>query len=83
MIRIDADSHFTPIDAFAGVDAQHAAIGPKFVELPNGGYLFDYPARAPFVPEHIKQIRLKGHGRNRSEYHQHVAGTRRVVAGRY
>ena len=67
MIRIDADTHFTPADAFAEVDTRYSAIGPKFVELPHGRYLFDYPARAPFVPEHIKQIRLKGHAANEIE----------------
>jgi len=61
VIRIDSDTHFTPIDAFVEVDSKFADIGPKFVELPDGRYLFDYPARAPFVPAHIKQIRLKGH----------------------
>jgi hypothetical protein len=37
MIRIDSDSHFTPLDAFDEVDAKYAAIGPHFV-LPSGRY---------------------------------------------
>lgn len=61
MIKIDSDTHFTPRDAFAQVDSKYAEIGPRFVELPNGRYLFDYKAREKFVPQHIKQLRLKGH----------------------
>lgn len=64
MKRIDSDTYFTPLDAFAKVDPKYRASGPRFVELPNGRYFFDYPARAPLVPQHIKKIRLKGHAPN-------------------
>ena len=59
MIRIDSDSHFTPRNAFAKVDSKYAAIGPRFVALPNGRYRFK--AREKFIPPHIKQLRLNGH----------------------
>jgi aminocarboxymuconate-semialdehyde decarboxylase len=61
MVRIDSDTHFTPLDAFAEVDAKYAEIGPRLVKLPEGRYRFVYPAREPFVPEHIKPLRVKGH----------------------
>jgi len=61
MVRIDSDSHFTPLDAFAEVDPKYAEIGPRLVKLPEGRYRFVYPAREPFVPEHIKPLRVKGH----------------------
>jgi predicted TIM-barrel fold metal-dependent hydrolase len=60
MIRIDSDSHFTPLDAFADLDPQYAEQGPRVVKLPTGRCRIDYPARAPFVPEHIKPLRVQG-----------------------
>ena len=54
MIRIDSDTHFTPLDAFAGLDLKYAEQGPRVVALPTGRYRIDYPARAPHVPAHIK-----------------------------
>jgi aminocarboxymuconate-semialdehyde decarboxylase len=61
MTRIDSDTHFTPKDAFADVDSKYAEVGPRLVELPTGYYRFVYPAREPFVPAHIKALRLRGH----------------------
>jgi aminocarboxymuconate-semialdehyde decarboxylase len=61
MIRIDSDTHFTPLDAFDEVDPKYAEIGPRLVELPTGRYRVVYPAREPFVPSHIKPLRLRGH----------------------
>ena len=60
MIRIDSDTHFTPLDAFADLDVKYAAQGPRVVALPTGRYRIDYPARAPFVPAHIKPLRVDG-----------------------
>jgi aminocarboxymuconate-semialdehyde decarboxylase len=60
MIRIDSDTHFTPLDAFADLDPKYADLGPRLVELPSGRYRIDYPARAPFVPAHIKPLRVNG-----------------------
>ena len=60
MIRIDSDTHFTPLDAFADLDPKYSEQGPRVVALPSGRYRIDYPARAPHVPEHIKPLRLSG-----------------------
>jgi aminocarboxymuconate-semialdehyde decarboxylase len=60
MIRIDSDTHFTPLDAFADLEPKYVDQGPRLVELPSGHYRIDYPARAPFVPEHIKPLRVNG-----------------------
>jgi len=60
MIRIDSDTHFTPLDAFAELDPKYAEQGPLVVALPTGRYRIDYPARAPFVPAHIKPLRVNG-----------------------
>ena len=59
MIRIDSDTHFTPLDPFADLDVKYAAQGPHVVALPTGRYRIDYPARAPHVPAHIKPLRVK------------------------
>ena len=61
MIRIDSDSHFTPLDAFDNVDPKYAAMGPHFEHLPSGRFKVIYQARDPFVPSHIKPLREKGH----------------------
>jgi len=61
MIRIDSDSHFTPLDAFDEVDPKYADIGPHFLKLPTGRYRVVYQARDPFVPAHIKPLRENGH----------------------
>ena len=61
MIRIDSDSHFTPLDAFNEVDSRYVEIGPHFEILPSGRYKVIYQARDPFVPQHIKLLREKGH----------------------
>jgi predicted TIM-barrel fold metal-dependent hydrolase len=66
MIRIDSDTHFTPLDAFAGLDPHYAEAGPRLVGLPGGRYRIDYPARAPLVPAHIKPLRVNG--RPKSDY---------------
>ena len=55
MIRIDSDTHFTPLDAFADLDPKYAELGPRVVALPTGRYRIDYPARAPFVPARKKR----------------------------
>src|SRR3954470_11052666 len=60
-IRIDSDTHFTPLDAFDAVQAQYPELAPRYVKLPNGRYRFDNPARAEFVPAHIKPLREGGH----------------------
>jgi aminocarboxymuconate-semialdehyde decarboxylase len=60
MIRIDSDTHFTPLDAFADLDPKYAEQGPRVVALPSGHYRIDYSARAPFVPAHIKPLRVNG-----------------------
>ncbi len=46
MIRIDSDSHFTPLDAFDEVDPKYVAIGPHFEKLPSGRYRVIYKARS-------------------------------------
>jgi hypothetical protein len=43
MIRIDSDTHFTPLDAFAGLDLKYAEQGPHVVALPTGRYRIDLP----------------------------------------
>jgi len=59
MIRIDSDSHFTPLDAFAEVDSRYAEIGPHFEILPSGRYKVIYPATDPFVPPTYQAIARK------------------------
>jgi len=66
MICIDSDTHFTPLDAFADLNPRYAELGPRLVALPDGRYRIDYPARAPFVPGHIKPLRVNG--RPKSDY---------------
>ncbi|MDH3446075.1 MAG: hypothetical protein OEN50_19280, partial [Deltaproteobacteria bacterium] len=61
MIRIDSDTHFTPLDAFDEIDPQYAEMGPRFERLPSGRFRVVHKARAPFVPEHIKPLRVNGH----------------------
>lgn len=73
MIRIDSDTHFTPMDAFADVDPKYTEVGPRLVPLPTGRYRFDYPARAPFVPEHIKPLRTKGHAESELQVEPRLA----------
>ena len=67
MIRIDSDTHFTPLDAFADLDPKYAEQGPRLVESSSGRYRIDYPARAPFVPEHIKPLRVNGRPKSNFE----------------
>jgi len=38
MIRIDSDSHFTPLDASDEVDPKYADMGAHFLRLPTGRY---------------------------------------------
>jgi aminocarboxymuconate-semialdehyde decarboxylase len=64
MIRIDSDTHFTPLDAFADLDPKYREQGPRVVALPSGRYRIDYPARAPHVPAHIKPLRVNGRPRS-------------------
>ncbi len=54
MIRIDSDTHFTLLEAFADLDPKYAGQGPHVAALPSGHYRIDYSARAPFAPAHIK-----------------------------
>ena len=61
MIRIDSDTHFTPLDAFNEVDPKYADIAPHFVKLPTGRYRVVHKARDAFVPQHIKPLRENGH----------------------
>ena len=60
MIKIDSDTHFTPLDAFADLNPMYAEQGPRVVALPTGRHRIDYPARAPFVPAHINPLRVGG-----------------------
>jgi predicted TIM-barrel fold metal-dependent hydrolase len=73
MIRIDSDTHFTPLDAFAGLDPMYAAQGPRVVELRSGRLRIDYPARAPFVPAHIKPLRVNGRPKSDFEIEPRLA----------
>ena len=73
MIRIDSDTHFTPLDAFADLDPQYAAVGPRVVALPSGRYRIDYPARAPLVPDHIKPLRVNGRPKSDFEIAPRIA----------
>src|SRR5690348_3778102 len=45
MIRIDSDTHFTPMDAFADLDPKYTEQGPRVVALPTG-HLSDRLSRA-------------------------------------
>ncbi len=73
MIRIDSDTHFTPLDAFADLDPKYAEQGPRLVELESGRLRIEYPARAPFVPAHIKPLRLGGHLKTNFEIEPRLA----------
>jgi aminocarboxymuconate-semialdehyde decarboxylase len=73
MVKIDSDTHFTPLDAFAEVDPKYAEQGPRVVALPNQRYRVDYPARAPRVPEHIKPLRLNGRPKSDFEIEPRIA----------
>jgi aminocarboxymuconate-semialdehyde decarboxylase len=73
MIRIDSDTHFTPLDAFADLDPKYADQGPRVVRLSTGQYRIDYPARAPFVPEHIKPLRVNGRPKSDFEVEPRIA----------
>ena len=73
MIRIDSDTHFTPLDAFADLDPKYTEQGPRVVALPSGNYRIDYPARAPFVPEHIKPLRVNGRPKSNFEIEPRLA----------
>ncbi len=59
MIRIDSDSHFTPLDAFNAVDPNYGEIGPHFEILPSGRYKVIYQARDSFVPQHLSRCAKK------------------------
>jgi aminocarboxymuconate-semialdehyde decarboxylase len=73
MIRIDSDTHFTPLDAFADLDPKYTDQGPRLVALPSGHYRIDYPARAPFVPAHIKPLRINGRPKSDFEIEPRIA----------
>ena len=73
MIRIDSDTHFTPLDAFADLDPKYAELGPRLVALPSSRYRIEYPARAPFVPAHIKPLRVDGHPKSTFEIEPRLA----------
>jgi len=61
MIRIDSDTHFTPMDAFDAVNAKYAGVAPRYIMLPNGRYRLENRSREKFVPAHIKPLREAGH----------------------
>ena len=61
MIRIDSDTHFTPLDAFDAVDTKYAGVAPRYITLPNGRYRSENRSREQFVPEHIRPLRETGH----------------------
>jgi aminocarboxymuconate-semialdehyde decarboxylase len=73
MVRIDSDTHFTPLDAFADLDPKYAEQGPRVVALPTGCFRIDYPARAPFVPAHIKPLRVNGRPKSDFEIEPRLA----------
>lgn len=73
MIRIDSDTHFTPLDAFIEVDPKYAEQGPRVIALLTGRYRIDYPARAPFVPDHIKPLRVNGRPKSDFEIEPRIA----------
>ncbi len=73
MVRIDSDTHFTPLDAFADLDAKYAEQGPRVVALPTGRFRIDYPARVPFVPAHIKPLRVNGRPKSDFEIEPRLA----------
>ena len=73
MIRIDSDTHFTPLDAFADLDPRYAEQGPRLVALPSDRYRLEYPARVPFVPAHIKPLRIGGHPKSNFEIEPRLA----------
>lgn len=60
MVKIDSDTHFTPLNAFADLNPKYAEHGPRVVALPTSRYRIDYPARERFVPVHIKPLRVNG-----------------------
>jgi len=61
MIRIDADTHFTPLDAFDEVDPRYADSAPHFIKLPSGNYLVENKSRAHSIPQHLRGRRNLGH----------------------
>ena len=61
MIRIDSDSHFTPLDAFNEIDSRYVEIGPHFEILPSGRYKVIYQARDAFCAATYQAPARKGH----------------------
>ncbi|HEX9443928.1 MAG TPA: amidohydrolase family protein [Candidatus Binatia bacterium] len=60
-IRIDSDTHFTPLDAFDAVRTEYPDRAPRYVKLPSGRYRLENPAREKLVPAHIQPLREDGH----------------------
>ena len=46
-IRIDADTHFTPFDAYDEVSPQFREIGPHYAKLDNGCFRMTCEASPP------------------------------------
>lgn len=61
MLKIDTDTHFTPIDAFNEVDPAFREVGPHFVKLPNDKYRIVNKSRDSIRPDHLKPVRHVGH----------------------
>lgn len=61
MLKIDSDTHFTPIDAFDAINPAYAEVGPRFVKLPDGKVRVANPSRDKIRPEHLRPVRLAGH----------------------
>jgi aminocarboxymuconate-semialdehyde decarboxylase len=61
MLKIDTDTHFTPIDAFDAVDPAYTGIAPHFVKLPDGKVRVVNDSRDKIRPEHLRPIRQAGH----------------------
>jgi hypothetical protein len=68
MLKIDSDTHFTPIDAYDEIDPAYAEVGPHFVKLPTGKYLFVNKSREKFTPEHIRPGPVRQVGRDRTDF---------------
>ncbi len=61
MLKIDTDTHFTPLDAFDEVDPAYADVGPHFVKLPDGKFRIINKSRDQIRPDHLKPVRHVGH----------------------
>ena len=73
MVRIDSDTHFTPLDAFADLDPNMPSRVRASSPYRRGRFRIDYPARAPFVPAHIKPLRVNGRPKSDFEIEPRLA----------